>query len=191
MLAKIGAAVLALYLGVLALPVQAAVFEWKITGAFSGAGMLTTTDQPFSYDIDEPPTGQSVAGYFVTSMTGKFGGLAVSLVAADPEKGPYYASNLIYPTGTKPMIDESGLLFKNATRTYNLFASQTCGGDTGECSMIPRIGYPGISGGSRQVALTITAVKSAVPESATWAMMLLGFGVVGYAMRRKPALQLV
>ncbi|WP_156025906.1 PEPxxWA-CTERM sorting domain-containing protein [Sphingomonas phyllosphaerae] len=191
MVKKIGKAVLVLCLGVLALPAQAAVFDWKITGGFSGSGTLTATDQPYAYNIDEPPTGQSVPGYLVTSMTGKFGGLSVSLVAADPEKGPYFASNLIYPTGTKPMIDENGLLFKTATRTYNLFASRTCGGDTSGCSMIPLIGYPGISGGSKQVAVTITAVKSAVPESATWVMMILGFGVVGYAMRRKPALQLV
>ena len=29
----------------------------------------------------------------------------------------------------------------------------------------------------------------AVPEPATWAMMILGFGVVGYAMRRRPAVR--
>ncbi|WP_394647792.1 PEPxxWA-CTERM sorting domain-containing protein [uncultured Sphingomonas sp.] len=29
--------------------------------------------------------------------------------------------------------------------------------------------------------------SAAVPEPATWAMMILGFGVVGYAMRRRPA----
>ena len=30
---------------------------------------------------------------------------------------------------------------------------------------------------------------AAVPEPATWAMMILGFGVVGYAMRRRPNLR--
>jgi hypothetical protein len=28
-----------------------------------------------------------------------------------------------------------------------------------------------------------TAVPAAVPEPATWAMMILGFGAIGYAMR--------
>ena len=31
-----------------------------------------------------------------------------------------------------------------------------------------------------------TANVTAVPEPATWAMMLLGFGALGYAMRRRP-----
>jgi hypothetical protein len=33
--------------------------------------------------------------------------------------------------------------------------------------------------------ITIAAVTPAVPEPATWAMMLLGFGAVGYSMRRR------
>lgn len=35
----------------------------------------------------------------------------------------------------------------------------------------------------------ITAAVSAIPEPATWAMLILGFGVVGGAMRRKPRVQ--
>ncbi|WP_260597791.1 PEPxxWA-CTERM sorting domain-containing protein [Sphingomonas endolithica] len=35
------------------------------------------------------------------------------------------------------------------------------------------------------VTLNIGAVAAAVPEPATWAMMLLGFGVIGFAMRRR------
>lgn len=33
--------------------------------------------------------------------------------------------------------------------------------------------------------LTISQVASAVPEPATWAMMLIGFGALGSAMRRR------
>ena len=36
------------------------------------------------------------------------------------------------------------------------------------------------------VAIRMTA--TAVPEPSTWAMMLIGFGAVGHAMRRRPAL---
>lgn len=33
----------------------------------------------------------------------------------------------------------------------------------------------------------VTAMSGAVPEPATWAMMLLGFAAIGVAMRRKPS----
>jgi DNA-binding beta-propeller fold protein YncE len=38
---------------------------------------------------------------------------------------------------------------------------------------------------SSSMALTYRGVAGAVPEPATWAMMLLGFGGIGFAMRRK------
>ncbi|MHA6723417.1 PEPxxWA-CTERM sorting domain-containing protein [Sphingomonas sp. RS2018] len=42
------------------------------------------------------------------------------------------------------------------------------------------------SWGIDNIRLSGTAVNSAVPEPATWAMMMLGFGGMGYAVRRKP-----
>lgn len=51
-----------------------------------------------------------------------------------------------------------------------------------------------ITGGSESVFIvsqsianagTVSLAAGAVPEPATWAMMILGLGVVGYAMRRK------
>ncbi|WP_081668621.1 PEPxxWA-CTERM sorting domain-containing protein [Sphingomonas phyllosphaerae] len=48
-------------------------------------------------------------------------------------------------------------------------------------------GFGSSSGGS----LTITNLAASVPEPASWMMMILGFGVVGYAMRRKTVLRFV
>jgi hypothetical protein len=44
------------------------------------------------------------------------------------------------------------------------------------------VDFRGIPNGS---SLTISAVAGAVPEPATWAMMLAGFGGIGFALRRR------
>lgn len=41
--------------------------------------------------------------------------------------------------------------------------------------------------GLDNVVLTASTVPAAVPEPATWAMMLAGFGMLGFALRRRPA----
>lgn len=46
------------------------------------------------------------------------------------------------------------------------------------------LGTPGTQNGSFGGSVAFQA-QSAVPEPATWAMMLLGFGAVGFSMRRK------
>ncbi|MBB6124316.1 PEPxxWA-CTERM sorting domain-containing protein [Sphingobium subterraneum] len=43
-----------------------------------------------------------------------------------------------------------------------------------------------VSGSS---TITISAATAAIPEPATWAMMLAGFGAIGFAMRRKQAVR--
>jgi hypothetical protein len=50
-----------------------------------------------------------------------------------------------------------------------------------------RVNYTSTSSGS--AAGTVSFTAAAVPEPATWALMILGFGVVGYAMRRRPAVR--
>lgn len=39
---------------------------------------------------------------------------------------------------------------------------------------------------TNRVTISSSSISSAVPEPATWALMILGFGAVGYAMRRRP-----
>ena len=48
-------------------------------------------------------------------------------------------------------------------------------------------GTPGTQTGSFGGSVAFQAAQSAVPEPATWGMMLLGFGAVGFSMRRKRA----
>jgi hypothetical protein len=45
----------------------------------------------------------------------------------------------------------------------------------------------GLTGGNGSYAGTLEFAAAAVPEPATWGMMVLGFGAVGFAMRRRQA----
>lgn len=46
-------------------------------------------------------------------------------------------------------------------------------------------GTPGTESGSLGGTVAFQSVAAAVPEPGTWAMMLLGFGAVGFSMRRR------
>ena len=89
----------------------------------------------------------------------------------------------IFSTGANPIIIP-GVNFANAANgnqtapgTNGLF---TVSGDAGEL-------FTSINFASSQNAIEIDNVAAiqAVPEPATWAMMLLGFGGIGFAMRRR------
>jgi hypothetical protein len=47
------------------------------------------------------------------------------------------------------------------------------------------LGNPGTSSGSFGGSVAFTAAAAAVPEPGTWAMMLVGFGAIGFSMRRR------
>ncbi len=77
-----------------------------------------------------------------------------------------------------------GSVFFNFDDTARLFTSSA-----GPFSLL--INDIGVSAGSSG-AIISGQLQAAVPEPGTWAMMLLGFGAIGYSMRRrrKPILQL-
>ena len=92
----------------------------------------------------------------VTFGTGAFGALGIS--ATGFGFGSFAGPNLFNGSTTSPMF---------TLGTFSLGQVMTGAG----------------TGGGR---LTISQVPvSAVPEPATWAMLLFGFGMVGYGMRRR------
>lgn len=152
----------------LANPAQAAVF--MVTGTFAtpaGApvgtltGTFTTNDALTSVtavDLNASAFG-SFAGFHYTSGN--------SNVTAQflPQ---YFQLDSTSPTG-------------NELRLY-FSAPLTSSGAT----ISPTFSYEAEpSGGNRFPSGTVTRQLSAVPEAATWAMMLAGFGAVGLAMRRR------
>lgn len=118
------------------------------------------------------PTGSSL-----TSITGTFNGLSIS--------GPIGfagSDNVIYGSG--PLVDYSGIAWvTSADQDFNLYWTNHVRGATP--------GGLGVCYVSTCNTTTGFYAVSAIPEPSIWAMLLLGFGGIGfmaYPRRSKPAL---
>jgi hypothetical protein len=110
----------------------------------------------------------------ITGITGTFNGSAITGLAS-----VFGSNNLFYVTGPS-FLDGSGLGFTTAAGTgVNLFFQ-----DSASSFRVNTVNPFTTSFASANA--TVAQVSSAVPEPTTWAMMLVGFGAVGFAMRRKP-----
>jgi hypothetical protein len=65
-------------------------------------------------------------------------------------------------------------------------ALNTAGADSSNVAAAPAIGFDTTDAPNYVYALFSPSV-AAVPEPASWAMMLLGFGAIGFALRRRTA----
>jgi hypothetical protein len=153
----------------------ATTFNWSYTGAHgyvvAASGTLTAT-----------PLGGGA--YAVTSMSGTRNGSAITGLTV-------YAGqdNEVFSPG--PNLDYFGLAFLVGADAFNVYYDTSTSdpyqcGFAGYCEIGP--GVPGTSGLDapdpiHPIAFTLTAV----PEPAVWAMMLLGFGVLGTTLRRRRA----
>jgi hypothetical protein len=100
-------------------------------------------------------------------------------------------------------LDATGALVTGSTSGF-IVPFTSCGVAAGGCGAVDWSNTPTVfnfgTGGSFSLALqdatfgtpgsarvsgTFTYLTAAVPEPDTWAMMLLGFGAVGFAMRRR------
>ncbi|MEO8454836.1 MAG: PEPxxWA-CTERM sorting domain-containing protein [Sphingomicrobium sp.] len=167
-----------------AAPAQAAIYVFDFGPTLSG--QFTTSDVP---------TG---SGFAITSVTGTFMGDAITGIVDNPfspDLAVYIASTGVVqdtdPPGDTTLIyrfddlllagdilDENGLLFTTATDVVDLFLFE--GVYYADFSTL------GQNGPLNELQLegSISNVAS-VPEPATWAMMLVGFGATGFALRRK------
>ena len=77
----------------------------------------------------------------------------------------------------------NGIFFRSSNRSYEycLISSGTCGSG----SKVEQARFDGIAVVVAQTGQQVVARATAVPEPATWAMFIGGFGLVGVAMRRR------
>lgn len=142
-------------------PASAAEYIFDISiGGSSGSGVFTTQ-------------GDASSGLtLIESLTGTFGGASMTLLAPGSYPLPLSTANDNLFTTAFPYFTFNGMSFSASGTNYNIWNNN---GALSACS----------TGRScfQSASFTASEVTAAVPEPGTWAMMLLGFGFVGGAMR--------
>lgn len=105
----------------------------------------------------------------ITSITGKFDGFTITGLS------PYASADNVLQAAT-PFATYSGISFTANAVNYNLYGN---GGGFLTNSVTDPGGY-----GTGSLALTSLNV-AAVPEPATWGLMITGVAMTGFAMRRR------
>ncbi len=165
----------ALALALSASPASAAEFMFDFTTSaplfgppVSGSGIFTTSD-----------TAQTVAGntaFSILSITGMVNGSAITvLMGAGFGAGGTYGN---YFTTGPGFLDGSGTRFFTASGLDVRFFLQSSG-----TPRQYRVNTFGTVGSSNFVNATSSPIAAAVPEPSTWAMLILGFGLIGAAVR--------
>ncbi len=160
-------------------PATAAEFLFSYSGTgISASGTLTTTNTTTTVNGRQ--------AYTITGITGTRNGATINQLfpAGTVVDAVGAVSNLnLYETG--PFLDADGFSFGVAGDSPNIaFNVFYISSGYNEFRSNPPVGQ----GNTELTGFTlarVVPVAPAVPEPATWAMMLIGFGTVGATMRRR------
>ena len=144
----------------------AATYDFSFTGAAANGNGVFTTD-----DTASPNARGGYTAFTITAITGLLNGSDITGLS-----GFQGSDNLYYTTGPA-FLDGSGVGFTNAVGTSASLFYQ----DNASSYRITTVN-PFAAG---FVTATSSPAAGAVPEPATWAMMLGGFALVGAGMRRR------
>ncbi|HWJ68534.1 MAG TPA: PEPxxWA-CTERM sorting domain-containing protein [Sphingobium sp.] len=157
------------------------------TGSFadSNIGLATTITGVVASNPSNPEATNLLAPasfghYLVASGAGPDGtapGLSYDNLFY-PDGSPQTASDYPFHGG---FLDIYGLVF-TTSESDNLVVNFWSNGDTGN-----GVSYgAGVTDGNSVLSYVDGVSVAAVPEPATWALMIAGFGMIGAAMRRQP-----
>jgi len=168
-------------LSAIAAPATAATFTFIAIGInVTAAGTFTTTDGTTL--VDGRPA------FTITGISGTFNGQAITtLLPAGSDLGGVPSDNLLFETPR--FFTFAGVGFRadgyDADLNFYSFEDEA----DGEALFVTNIngiteGLPPLNPGATPLRFTLERAP-AVPEPASWAMMIGGFALVGGAMRRR------
>ena len=158
----------------IAVPSQALTFSFSYTSTNAAAPLVATGRIITANSLNANGT------YDVLSIAGNVDGDIITALTPNPNQpnaigsadGLFTYDNTLSPTAA--YVTNPGLLFTSATFEYNLFSDSPTQYEL----------YQAANGG--YVANSVgTLVVSQLPEPASWALMVTGLGLVGYASRRR------
>jgi hypothetical protein len=156
-------------------------------------------DTPYSamLNVTASDTLNAASGYDITGIGGNVDGDTITVLVANPNKanasasfsadGQFIFDNIIWPTGA-PQLSNPGILFMGKSgHEYNIFSD-----DAVHYELYKATPFGGYNANSRGT-ISVTAPSPpafdlrspGVPEPASWALMILGFGAVGAVLRQR------
>ncbi len=152
-----------------------------------------------SVTISTSDAQNAVGGFNIRNVSGQVDGDAIVGLIANPGQpfasysadGLFIFDNVFWTSGA-PSLSHPGLFFTAASgKEYNLFSDNASVYEL--YSARPGVGYVDHSIGTLTVQSSQLQLNGggAVPEPAAWMLMILGFGSIGAALRRRRAVALV
>ena len=137
--------------------------------SFSGSGIFGPLTGSGIFSVADTPVMPGGSAFQITGISGAFNGSAITGLLPG-----FLGANNYYYKGN-PFVDASGVSFSTAAgKSVNLL-NQSSNGQY-------RVNTAPFDSGF--VTASSSQVQAAVPEPTTWAMMIIGMGLIGAAMRR-------
>ena len=149
------------------------VFTFDTTSTLFGGPPQTVRGVFTTSDTATQVGGQTA--YAITGISGTINGTAISGLFAAPGGQTYN-----YFTTGPTFLDGSGVTFNAGAATNIQFFHQD-----GVANDQYRLNGNGTISSFGPATSSLVATTSAVPEPAAWLMMIVGFGAIGFSMRRK------
>jgi len=166
---------LAVAAAAIATPASAAVFDFTFNTTSTLFGGPTQTIVGTFTTADTSVDRFGFSALQITGISGTINGQAIT--GLYDLAGPYY-----YLTSGPTFLDGGGVRFNTALAQNIAFFHQD-----NVASDIYRVNGNGTISAFGSATSRAAVATSAVPEPATWALMLMGFGAMGVALRRRKA----